>query len=223
MIAHELAHQWFGDFVTCKDWSHIWLNEGFATYYDLLYDEHKNGRDSMLYDLYRPPKRSRQRPTTPSRSFVANYDNPNNNSAILPIQGRVGFCTCCAAELGEDLYRRCIKTYLERHQFGNVVTEDLNAVFEEFSGRLRPVFRSMGLSRLATGHWATYSWDEKAKLAKISIEQKQKLSEDVLLFNFPLTIRFKSKAGPVDRTITVKEKAEDFYFPAHGRAGSRAD
>ena len=51
--AHELAHQWFGDYVTCKDWSHLWLNEGFATYYTHLYEGKKFGRDAMLYGLYR--------------------------------------------------------------------------------------------------------------------------------------------------------------------------
>ena len=52
LIAHELAHQWFGDLLTCKDWSHLWLNEGFASFYDLLYVEHHDGRDEFLYQLH---------------------------------------------------------------------------------------------------------------------------------------------------------------------------
>jgi aminopeptidase N len=52
LVSHELVHQWVGDYVTCKDWSHVWLNEGFATYYQRLYNGHRNGRDAMLYDLY---------------------------------------------------------------------------------------------------------------------------------------------------------------------------
>src|SRR5207247_725993 len=56
--------------------------------------------------------------------------------------------------------------------------------------------------------------DEKNKLAKLSLSQNQKISEDVLLFEFPVTVRFQSKGGSlVDRQITVKEKSEDFYFP----------
>src|SRR6185369_11124119 len=59
----------------------------------------------------------------------------------------------------------------------------------------------------------SYSWDEPAKLAKVSIRQTQKVSESVLLFDFPLTVRFKGEFGTVDRPIRISSKEEDFYFP----------
>src|SRR5262249_37088108 len=51
LVAHELAHQWFGDLVTCKDWSHLWLNEGFASYFDPLYTEYAEGEDAFRLAL----------------------------------------------------------------------------------------------------------------------------------------------------------------------------
>ena len=118
------------------------------------------------------------------------------------------------SQLGEDLYRRCIKTYIERHRHGNVVTEDLRAVIEELSGRSYDQFFDQWVYHAHHPELeASYSWDEAAKLAKLSIHQTQKLSENVLLFNFPLTIRFKGKSGSTDRPIRVSRKEEDFYFP----------
>ena len=51
LVAHELAHQWFGDLLTCKDWSHIWLNEGFASYFDPLFAEHDRGEDAFRLEM----------------------------------------------------------------------------------------------------------------------------------------------------------------------------
>src|SRR6266481_4130181 len=118
------------------------------------------------------------------------------------------------SQLGDDLYRRCIKTYLQRHRFANAVTSDLSVVIEELSGRSFDQFFDQWVYHAAQPDLAVnYSWDEKTRLARLSISQNQKLSGDVLLFNFPLTVRFKSKSGALDRQITVKEKTEDFYFP----------
>lgn len=213
LIAHELAHQWFGDFVTCKDWAHLWLNEGFATYYEQLYDGYKEGRDEMLFGMYQSAKGIISQPNQTNAIVRRDYREPEDQFSYLAYPKGAWVLHMLRSQVGEDLYRRCIKTYLERHEFGVVETEDLNAVFEELSGRSFDQFFDQWVYHAAYPDLGvTYSWDERTKMAKLSIQQNQKLSEDVLLFNFPLTVRFTVRGEARDRQITVKEKAEDFYF-----------
>ena len=69
LVAHELAHQWFGDYLTCKDWSHIWLNEGFATYFAALFTEEDHGDDVFRLEMHRDARRIRgRRPVCSSRA-----------------------------------------------------------------------------------------------------------------------------------------------------------
>jgi aminopeptidase N len=213
LVSHELVHQWFGDLVTCKDWSHLWLNEGFATYYAHLYDGHKHGRDSMLYGLYHDGKGITDRTDDTKPIVYRKFDQPDEQFSYLAYPKGGWVLHMLRSQLGEDLYRRCIKTYLERHQYGTVVTEDLNAVIEELSGRSYDRFFDQWVYHAHHPELeVNYSWDERSKLAKVSVSQNQKVSEDVLLFQFPLTVRFKLHSGSQDRSILVKEKSEDFYF-----------
>lgn len=214
LVAHEMAHQWFGDLVTCKDWSQIWLNEGFATYYESLYEGHKNGRDAMLYELYQRARQITGMPNDTKAIVRRDYNQPGDmfNYLAYPKGGWV--LHMLRSQLGDDLYRRCIKTYVERHEHGNVTTEDLRAVIEELSGRSYDQFFNQWVYHAHNPELeVNYSWDEETKLAKVSIRQVQKLSDNVLLFSFPLTIRFKGGFGTVDRSIQVKNREEDFYFP----------
>jgi len=95
-----------------------------------------------------------------------------------------------------------------------VVTDDLRAVIEEVSGRSYDQFFEQWLYHAHHPELeVTNSWDELAKLAKVTVKQTQALSEHVLLFQFPLPIRFKGKFGVVDRQMQVREKEENFYFP----------
>src|SRR5207245_1885026 len=110
------------------------------------------------------------------------------------------------SQLGDDLYRRCIRAYLERHRYGNVTTEDLRAVVEELSGRSFDQFFDQWLYH--GGHPdldVAYNWDEQAKVAKLSVRQTQKTGGDVLLFSVPLTVRFKGVPGTIDRQITISK------------------
>ncbi|HWH72469.1 MAG TPA: M1 family metallopeptidase, partial [Candidatus Sulfotelmatobacter sp.] len=214
LISHELAHQWFGDLVTCKDWSHLWLNEGFATYYESLYEAHKHGREAMLYELY---QRARQI-TGMTNDFTPivrrTYKDPDEMFGYLVYPKAGWVLHMLRAQLGESLFRRCVQTYLQRHQLGNVVTEDFRAVIEELSGRSYDQFFDQWLYH---GHFpeleVSYSWDEPSRLVRISVHQAQEVNDKVLLFNLPLTVRFKGKFGTVDRTFQVSKKEEAFYVP----------
>ena len=214
LIAHEMAHQWFGDLVTCKDWSHTWLNEGFATYYETLYLGHKNGRDAMIYELY-----SRARSITGMENDTnpivrRNYNISDEMFNYLAYDKASWVLHMLRSQLGADTYRRCIKTYLERYQYGNVVTENLRSVIEELTGRSYDQFFDQWLYHAHHPELeVTYDWDEAARLAKVSIRQVQETNENVLLFNVPLTIRFQGPSETNDQTVQVTRSAEDFYFP----------
>jgi aminopeptidase N len=211
LVAHELAHQWFGDYVTCKDWSDTWLNEGFATYYETLYGEHKHGHDAMVYELYSRASQITSMGNDTKAIVRRTYTDPNDMFSYLSYPKASWVLHMLRAQLGPELYRKCIKTYMERHALGNVVTEDLREVVEELSGRSYDQFFDQWLYH---GRFPdldiSYSWDEPSKLARISVQQTQEVNQNVLLFNVPLTVRFITKSGPVDRVIQITRKQEDF-------------
>ena len=214
LVAHELAHQWFGDLVTCKDWSHIWLNEGFATYYAALYAEHKNGRGEFLYQMYEGAKSLTGSTNSIKSIFWRKYGDPVEQFDSLAYGKGSWVLHMLRNQLGPELYRQCIKTYVERHKFGNVVTDDLRNVVEELSGRSFDQFFDQWVYHSGSPILnVDYSWDAQTKLAKISVQQTQPVNENVVLFKFPLPVRLTSKAGTTDRVLEVKEKSEDFYVP----------
>lgn len=214
LVAHELAHQWFGDLITCKDWSHIWLNEGFATYYDALYTEHKDGRDEFLYRMYEGAKSLTASTNSVKAIFWRKYGDPVEQFDSLAYGKGSWVLHMLRSQLGPDLFRQCVKTFVERHKFGSVVTEDLRAVVEELSGRSFDQFFDQWVYHAGFPVLdVDYSWDAQTKLAKLSVRQMQPVNENVVLFRFPLPVRFIGKSGSTDHVLEVNEKTEDFYIP----------
>ena len=214
LVAHELAHQWFGDLVTCKDWSHLWLNEGFASYFEALYLEHRDGTDAFLYSLLKKQGGWLNNPTDPVGIVNRKYDTPMQQFSYRAYPKAAWVLHMIRSMIGLDLFQEMMKTYLQRHAYESVGTEDLNKVLEELTGRSFDQFLDQWVYH--GGHpdlAVSYNWDTKTKMAKLNIRQKQKLSEDVLLFRLPLTIRFKGEGWTRDFDIEVTSVAEDFYFP----------
>ncbi|TWT74561.1 Aminopeptidase N [Posidoniimonas polymericola] len=217
--AHEMAHQWFGDYVTCEDWANLWLNEGFATFYTHLYDAHKLGRDEMLYRLYNDATRAiltKDKDTRPIvyRGYKAAWDQfdfrayPKGAWVLHMLR----------SQLGKDLYRQAIKNYLEKHAFTSVTTPDLMAELEDVSGRSLDRFFDQwvyhgGFPVLKV----SYKWLPKEGLAKVSVKQTQEVNNDVLLFHLPTKLRFAVDGKNIDHAITVDQKEQDFYVPLPGK------
>jgi len=214
LVAHELAHQWFGDLVTCKDWSHIWLNEGFATYYDWLWQGDFGGTNETLHALYSAAKGILANQNETRGIVWRKFGDPEEMFNYLAYPKGAWVLHMLRCQLGADLYRQCVRTYLDRHAYGTVETADLRKVIEELSGRSYERFFEQWVYGIGAPTLdVTYAWDDKAKLARVSVKQTQKISDEAHLFQFSLTLRFKSKSGVTDHIVQVRDKEEDFYLP----------
>jgi aminopeptidase N len=217
--AHEAAHQWFGDLVTCKDWSHLWLNEGFATYYTHLYDGKKSGEDEMRYQLLGD---LRQIVSNPDEKPIVwrGYADPMEQFDYRAYPKGSWVLHMLRSQLGPDLFRTAIKTYLDRHRNTVATTHDLAAVFEEVSGRSWDEFFDQWVFHGGDPQLKVdYAWDESRGQAKLTVRQTQKVGDQVLLFDFPLPVRFIDEDGRRhDFTVRIHETTEDFYFPMTKKA-----
>jgi aminopeptidase N len=216
LMAHELAHQWFGDLVTCKDWSQLWLNEGFATYYTHLFAGNKDGIDEMRYGLYRDRKSLTGRSGDTTAMVNRKYDVPKEmfrKYGFLSYGKGSWILHMLRSQLGPELFRKCVRTYLERHKHSNVVTEDLRSIIEELSGQSFDRFFDQYVFHAHHPELKiSYAWDEKTKLAKLSVKQEQKVDANVLLFHVRLPVRFTVDGQAIDRSLHVTKSAEDFYL-----------
>lgn len=212
--AHETAHQWFGDLVTCRDWSHLWLNEGFASYYTILYEEQKLGVDAMKHSLWDEAQQVFQANDT--RPIVwRDYGDPMQQFDSRAYPKGAWVLHMLRSQLGPDLYRQCIKTYLERHRNGIVSTDDLQDVIEEVSGLSFDQFFDQWLYHGGVPELKIdYAWDATAKQVKITVKQTQKVTDQVRLFRLPLPVGF-TMAGQKESlkfTMDVSKESEEFYF-----------
>jgi limonene-1,2-epoxide hydrolase len=212
--AHETAHQWFGDLVTCRDWSHLWLNEGFASYYTVLYEQEKLGLEAMKFSLWEEAESvfgaNDTRPTV-----WRDYQDPMQQFDTRVYPKGAWILHMLRSQLGADLYRKAIRTYLVRHRNGIVGTDDLHDVIEEVSGLSFDQFFDQWLYHGGFPELKIdYAWDAATKQAKISVRQTQKVTEQVRLFRVPLPVAFtvKGQKEPLRFTMDVHEAAGDFYF-----------
>ncbi|HEV2037667.1 MAG TPA: M1 family metallopeptidase, partial [Candidatus Eremiobacteraceae bacterium] len=230
LVAHELAHQWFGDLLTCKDWSHAWLNEGFATYFEALFREFDQGADEFdHYRLHLAARYFEEDSKEYRRPIVTNvYSEPidlfdrhlyEKGAAVLHTIRRM---------LGDELWWRSINRYVDDHRLQNVETIDFIRSIEAVTGRnMLPFFDQWVFKGGHPAFRVNYSWDEATKSALVRVEQTQDTSDGTAVFTLPMTIAFVT--GKTERRFTVnieqkeqilsfalERRPEIFYFDPDG-------
>ena len=220
LIAHELAHQWFGDLLTCRDWSHGWLNEGFATYFEILWKEASAGLDDADYDrlgdmeAYLDEVDHRYR-----RPIVTNVFHEPIDVFDRHLYEKGG-CVLhmLRAELGEARFWKAIRHYVRKHAGGSVETRDLARAVDEATGWNPDRFFEQWLWK--AGHpelKIEYDWQDEHRLARLSIAQTQAVEGDTPLFHFPLPVRFVVDGNVQDVVLTVSAEKETFVVPLAGK------
>jgi aminopeptidase N len=202
VISHELAHQWFGDLITCIDWSHIWLNEGFATYCEALYVEAVDGKDEfqrymdILGALYLDEACWQYR-----RPLVySKYKYPDELFDAHSYKKGAWVLHMLRNIVGSDNFKDGLKIYIERFKNHNVSTNDLRNVMQEVSGQnLEPFFRQWVYSE---GHpELTIEFIEDKKLLKIIQEREP-------FFEFKLEVKVVFSDQSIHKSIEFPINAQ---------------
>jgi aminopeptidase N len=177
VIIHEIAHQWFGNSVTESDWDHVWLSEGFATYFTQLFIEHAYGRDEAVASLRTSRDAIRDfYAKTPDYRII--HDNISDMSQILSGPGtyQKGAWTLhmLRGMIGDAAFWTGVRDYYKRFRDSNATTADFRQAMQQASGQDLTWFFDQWLTRGGFPQLrARWSYDAKAKQLRLDVEQLQ--------------------------------------------------
>ena len=236
LVAHELAHQWFGDLVVIKHWSHAWIKEGMATYSEVLWTNHEYGKEAAAY--YR---------LNETRNYLAEDASRYRRPIVTHIYREAielydrhlyekGACVyhMIRAELGDDLFFKTIHTFVQDNAHKTVETVDLLRAIDKATGRnLQFLFDQYVFRGGHPDYKVAYSWDGDSKLAKLTVTQTQAKNgengskSELFDLKIPIGFGFNEAEGRRQRaegadalktfTVRIHEREQTFYFPLESK------
>lgn len=219
LVAHELAHQWWGDLVTCKDWGELWLNESFATYFASLWTEHDQGWDEATWQRADEARNYQDEDGRYRRSIVNyRYNSPENmfDGHSYPKGGRV--LHMLRYELGDEMFWRSIRRYCEVNQFRSVETADLRIAIEEATGQGMNWFFDQWLYHGGHPEFnVAWDYDAAAKQIRVTVKQTQKVDDSTPLFRTSAEFEIGHGQKSKLRRVMLSKAEETFHFDADER------
>jgi len=219
-IAHETAHQWFGDAVTEREWPHVWLSEGFATYFAALWTRAAHGDSAFRSEMDRT--RATILADTISVSKRPVIDTIESN--LLALLNRNSyekggfFLHMLRAQVGERAFFDALRNYYAKHRHATALTDDLRAEIEATSKQNLAAFFDQWLRRPGYPEInATWTYDAAAREVVIGVTQGSRFGS----FKFPLTVAVVDSAGTAHRAtsevLAVGDGAQRIRIPSPTR------
>lgn len=218
VVIHEIAHQWFGNAVTEYDWDDVWLSEGFATYFTLLFIEHAYGRDEFRKGLASSQKtvNTFQTKNPDYRIIHDNLKDMNKVTSSHTYQKGSWILHMLRGMIGDEAFWKGIRSYYARYQNLNATTADFRREMEEASGRDLKIFFDQWLYKPgALSVKGSWHYDSKKKELTIALEQTQ---ADGSNFVMPIQLAVESAGKPrrvhnieltsKNQSITLKSDVE---------------
>lgn len=212
LVAHETAHQWFGDFLTCRNWSNAWLNEGFATFFEALYTRHAYGKDEFNYEMRQKQKavihadNQERIPTVYNR-----YNYPVDLFSIYIYQRGAAILNMMRGMLGDSLFFKSIRHYVQKFKHENVDTHNFQNAIEEATGENFYWFFDEWLYK--AGHPKfDVSYKYNAHKLLLTLKQTQKVDSLTPVFRMPVDIYIVTPAQKLNKKIWVDSLENSYSF-----------
>ncbi|MGL4375660.1 MAG: M1 family aminopeptidase [Microcoleaceae cyanobacterium] len=228
LVAHELAHQWFGDLVVIKHWSHAWLKEGMATYSEVLWTENEYGKEEAAYYRLNETRNYLEEDSSRYRRPIVTHVYREPIELYDRHLYEKGACVyhIIRTELGEKLFLKAIQTFVKDNAHKTVETVDLlNAIDKATGHNLLFIFDQYVYRGGHPDYKVAYAWDADSKLAKLTVTQTQVKDSNnngnKELFDLKIPIGFgytqaEDENGNATRkvfTVRIHEREQSFYFP----------
>nr|MBC7614305.1 M1 family metallopeptidase [Pseudopedobacter sp.] len=181
-IAHELFHQWFGDYVTAESWSNLSVNESFADFSETLWAEHAEGKDAGDAHNYQAMQSYLADPTSKSKNLIRfHYKDKEDMFDVVTYQKGGRILNMLRNYLGEDVFFKGLNIYLTQNAFGNGEAQQLRLALEKASGRdLNWFFNQWYYGAGNPDLTINYKWNEGSKIETVYLSQTQKDSVFIL-------------------------------------------